>query len=152
MKLVVPSISGALAEAGPFLQMLREKDVAVAEQVSKRNSAAHQLTVGINTNPTAKGRRQRAREGCPAQRTLMPWGQRGGDPILTPPPQVLIPIPLPPWGWLREHAQGSEPVDLSSLRSRDEICSDTSRSHRRRRDMAGIAEDKATGVAYGGRQ
>ena len=107
--------------------------------------------MGINTNPTAKGRWQRAREGCPAQQTLMPWGQRGGSYPDTP-PQVLVPIPVPPWGWLREHAQGSEPVDLSSLRSGDEICSDTSRSHRQRRDMAGIAEDKATGVAYGGQQ
>lgn len=43
-------------------------------------------------------------------------------------------------------------VDLSSLPSGDEICSDTSHSHRRRRDMAGISEDKATGTAYGGRR
>lgn len=36
---MVCSISDALAEAGPFLHVLREKDLAVAEQVSKWNRA-----------------------------------------------------------------------------------------------------------------
>lgn len=42
--------------------------------------------------------------------------------------------------------------DLSSLVSRDKLCSDTSRSHQCRRDTGGISEDKATSVAYGGQQ
>lgn len=67
-------------------------------------------------------------------------------------PLALIPYPMSPWGWLREKAQDSEPVDLSSLVSRDKMCSDTSCSHRWRRDMAGISEDKATSMAYGGQQ
>lgn len=114
VKLKASSISAALAEAGPFLQVLREKDVATAERFPK------ELTPGKAFLPSTMDTHALGQRGScsdpPSPHSLLTEAPLSISNA-APPALDLIPIPVPPWGWLREQARGPEPVDLSSLLS-----------------------------------